>query len=113
MSITRHGVNRSNCGPLLKASFEETVDMLFESAAFSEIDQLKGVSENVAVGHLAPIGTNAFHIIMDINKIQDANPVADENEIAEMEEQDDKHVDPEINHILNNLAPGTPYNEPS
>lgn len=38
MSITRHGINRTNCGALLKASFEETVDMLFESAAFAEVD---------------------------------------------------------------------------
>lgn len=71
------------------------------------------MSENVAVGHLAPIGTNAFHIIMDLNKIGDANPVADENEIAEMEDDDPKEMDSEIKHILDKIAPGTPYNEPT
>lgn len=38
MSITRHGINRFNAGPLLKCSFEETVDMLINSATFGEID---------------------------------------------------------------------------
>lgn len=62
----------------------------------------------MAVGHLAPIGTNAFNIVLDLNKIGDANPVADENEIAEMEDEDPKEIDPEINHILGKIAPGTP-----
>lgn len=69
------------------------------------------MSENVAVGHLAPIGTNAFQVIMDLNKIQDANPVADENELADMEEDNKADEDPEIRHILDDVAPGTPYNE--
>jgi hypothetical protein len=30
MSVTRHGINRTRAGPLMKCSFEETVDMLNE-----------------------------------------------------------------------------------
>jgi hypothetical protein len=30
MPVTRHGINRTRAGPLMKCSFEETVDMLNE-----------------------------------------------------------------------------------
>ena len=50
MSITRHGINRAQAGPLLKASFEETVEMLLEAAAFAEADHVRGVTENIMLG---------------------------------------------------------------
>ena len=31
MAITRHGINRTENGPLQQCSFEETVDILFRS----------------------------------------------------------------------------------
>jgi len=68
MGFTRHGINRSGKGPLLKSSYEETVDMLFQSALFAEVDYLKGVSENIAVGQLAPLGTGEFDVLVDMKK---------------------------------------------
>ena len=35
MAISRHGINRGDSGPLLSASFEETVEVLFKSAIFA------------------------------------------------------------------------------
>ena len=55
MSIDRHGINRSDVGPLAKCSFEETTDMLVNASIFSEYDQLNGVSANVMLGHKAPL----------------------------------------------------------
>jgi DNA-directed RNA polymerase II subunit RPB1 len=49
-SITRHGINRLDTGPLKKCSFEETVEILLEAAVFNEVDNLKGISENIMVG---------------------------------------------------------------
>jgi len=49
-SITRHGINRVDTGPLRKASFEETVEILYEAAVFHEIDSLKGITENIIMG---------------------------------------------------------------
>jgi DNA-directed RNA polymerase II subunit RPB1 len=37
-SITRHGINRVDTGPLRKCSFEETVEILYEAAVFAETD---------------------------------------------------------------------------
>jgi DNA-directed RNA polymerase II subunit RPB1 len=47
MSITRHGINRTDAGALAKSSFEETVEILMEAAAMGEKDDCKGVAENV------------------------------------------------------------------
>jgi len=49
-SITRHGINRLDSGPLRKCSFEETCEILLEAAAHSESDKLLGVTENVIMG---------------------------------------------------------------
>ena len=67
MSITRHGINRSDNGPLMKCSFEETVDVLTDAALFSESDKLRGVTENITVGKLANIGTGSFELFYSSN----------------------------------------------
>lgn len=64
-SITRHGINRLDTGPLRKCSFEETVEVLLEASMYSEVDPLKGVTENIIMGQLAPIGTGSFEVICD------------------------------------------------
>lgn len=50
MSIARHGINRIDSGALRKCSFEETVEILLEAAAYSEKDCLSGITENVIMG---------------------------------------------------------------
>eukprot|EP00933_Yihiella_yeosuensis_P079066 TRINITY_DN9115_c0_g3_i4.p1 TRINITY_DN9115_c0_g3~~TRINITY_DN9115_c0_g3_i4.p1 ORF type:complete len:946 (+),score=194.66 TRINITY_DN9115_c0_g3_i4:629-3466(+) len=65
MAITRHGVNRTNMGPLMKCSFEETVEILMDAAIYNEVDHMRSVSENIIFGQLVPIGTGAFDLHMD------------------------------------------------
>ena len=64
-SITRHGINRLDTGPLRKCSFEETVEILLESALHNEEDKLKGVTENIMIGNMAPLGTGCFDLKID------------------------------------------------
>jgi DNA-directed RNA polymerase II subunit RPB1 len=70
MAITRHGINRGDNGPLMKCSFEETIDVLTDSAVFAEKDMLHGVTENITVGKLANMGTGSFDLLYDY-KIDD------------------------------------------
>ena len=74
MAITRHGINRVDRGPLMKCSFEEMVEMLVDAAMYGETDNMRGVSENVLLGQPAPIGTNAFELVMDVDALTDARP---------------------------------------
>jgi DNA-directed RNA polymerase II subunit RPB1 len=68
-SITRHGINRVNSGPLRKCSFEETTEILLEAAFFGEHDPLSGITENVIFGQLAPYGTGCFDLVIDKNAL--------------------------------------------
>jgi len=65
MAITRHGINRTNMGPWMKCSFEETVEILMDAAIYNEVDHMRSVSENIIFGQLCPIGTGAFEVYMD------------------------------------------------
>lgn len=76
-SITRHGINRVEHGPLRKSSFEETVEILLEAGIYAEVDQLKGISENIMLGQLAPFGTGCFDLILDLDKIENAPYIED------------------------------------
>jgi DNA-directed RNA polymerase II subunit RPB1 len=72
MPITRHGINRVSGSSIMHCSFEETVEILMEAAAFSETDHLKGVSENILLGKLAPAGTGEFDMVLDQRMLKDA-----------------------------------------
>jgi len=50
MSISRNGINRVYTSPFRKCSFEETVDILLKAAVYSNLDKLKGVTENIMMG---------------------------------------------------------------
>lgn len=63
MAITRHGINRTDAGPLAKSSFEETNDILFNAAADSERDDMQGVSESLIFGQMARLGTGVFEVV--------------------------------------------------
>lgn len=69
MSIARHGINRIDSGALRKCSFEETVEILLEAAVHSEDDQLTGITENIIMGQLAPMGTGSFSLTADTKMI--------------------------------------------
>ena len=54
------GITRSSLGTkswLSAASFQETTKILSEAATMAKIDELRGLKENVIVGHLIPAGT--------------------------------------------------------
>jgi DNA-directed RNA polymerase II subunit RPB1 len=63
MSITRHGINRTDTGPLMKCSFEETVDILTDAAIYSETDNLSGVTEKIIMGKLTSVGTGDCEVM--------------------------------------------------
>lgn len=65
MAVTRHGINRADTGALMRCSFEETVEILFEAASSGELDDCRGVSENIILGQLAPSGTGEFDCLLD------------------------------------------------
>ncbi len=62
--IGRHGVSGEKDSILARAAFEMTVRHLFDAAARGEVDELRGVTENVIVGQLIPVGTGIVELYM-------------------------------------------------
>jgi DNA-directed RNA polymerase II subunit RPB1 len=69
MAVTRHGINKSDTGALMRCSFEQTVEILLEAAAAGELDDCRGVSENLILGQVAPVGTGTMEIFLDQNML--------------------------------------------
>jgi DNA-directed RNA polymerase II subunit RPB1 len=67
MALNRHGINRSNTGPLGKCSFEETPDVLCDAAMYGESDNANGVSTSIMTGQLARIGSGCCDILFNTN----------------------------------------------
>jgi DNA-directed RNA polymerase subunit beta' len=61
------------------ASFQETTKVLTEAALSSKVDLLRGLKENVILGHLIPAGT-AFkpYLHMRVNKMGEPLPIPEE-----------------------------------
>uniref|UniRef100_A0A6N2NI13 DNA-directed RNA polymerase subunit n=1 Tax=Salix viminalis TaxID=40686 RepID=A0A6N2NI13_SALVM len=72
MAITRHGINRNDTGPMMRCSFEETVDILLDAAVYAETDYLRGVTENIMLGQLAPIGTGDCALYLNDEMLKNA-----------------------------------------
>ncbi|CAM9431387.1 unnamed protein product [Chrysoparadoxa australica] len=72
MAITRHGINRVDNGPMLRASFEETVEVLMEAAVLAQSDNLQGVTDNIMLGQLARVGTGCLDLLLDESKLSAA-----------------------------------------
>ena len=68
ISVSRFGVNKDNIGPLAKASFEETPEMLLKAARHGELDNMRGVSANIMCGQEGYYGTSAFQVLFDTEK---------------------------------------------
>jgi DNA-directed RNA polymerase II subunit RPB1 len=70
MQIERHGLNKNpEVGPIAKASFEEVMNILTNSAVFAEKDNMNGVSSNIFAGQFCKSGTNSFEIMVDEDKL--------------------------------------------
>jgi DNA-directed RNA polymerase II subunit RPB1 len=66
MSADRIGVNKKNkIGPLAKASFEQTGNIMLNAALFGEMDPVTGVSANIMTGQPIRGGTSFTQVLMD------------------------------------------------
>jgi DNA-directed RNA polymerase beta' subunit len=90
MSIDRHGINKSDRGPLPKCSFEETTDMLAKAAIFGELDKMDGVSSNIMFGQEVPCGTGNVEVLFDEEKFIKNLVTIKETEEEDVEEIDEK-----------------------
>jgi DNA-directed RNA polymerase subunit A" len=62
-AIGRHGISGKKNSVLARAAFEITAAHLLRAAITGEVDELKGVAENIIVGQPITLGTGAVNLI--------------------------------------------------
>ena len=62
-AIGRHGISGKKSSVLARAAFEITAAHLLRAAITGEVDELKGVAENIIVGQPITLGTGAVNLI--------------------------------------------------
>jgi DNA-directed RNA polymerase II subunit RPB1 len=62
MSLTRHGLNKLPTSPLVKCTFEETRDVLYDASAFQLKNPIMSISDSIAVGARVPGGTGIMSV---------------------------------------------------
>jgi DNA-directed RNA polymerase subunit A" len=63
-SIGRYGIAGAKASVLSRAAFEETIKHLIKASIKNEVDEFKGMFENIMVGQIAPVGTGMFELII-------------------------------------------------
>lgn len=64
-AMTRHGMAKRSEAPLVRASFEETTEVLFEASLFGIMDPISGVSESIMLGQKTKCGTGFMELSYD------------------------------------------------
>lgn len=68
-SITRYTMRNNDVGPLSKATFEESTDILLNAAMRTEIENNAGVSAAIISGNQPKAGTGFMGLLVDYEKI--------------------------------------------
>jgi DNA-directed RNA polymerase subunit A" len=68
--IGRHGISGKKASALARASFEITIKHLLNASIRGDIDPLNGITENVIIGQIIPLGTGNIDILISPNKAQ-------------------------------------------
>jgi len=63
--IGRHGISGKKSSVLARASFEVTVKHLLEASIQGNEDPLRGITENVIVGQVIPLGTGNVELLVN------------------------------------------------
>jgi len=77
LSVDRHGMKFGGNDPLDKASFEKSIEILFQAAAFGEVDRQEGVSSRIYTGQVIKGGTGYCNLLIDTDMIKNSAFVDD------------------------------------
>lgn len=68
--IGRQGISGEKSSVIARAAFEITVNHLLRAGRRGEVDELRGVAENVIVGQPIKLGTGSIELSVDVGKIR-------------------------------------------
>ena len=100
MSVDRYGINKNNIGPLAKASFEQTEDIMLRAALYGELDPITGVSANIMTGQPIRGGTSFSQILLDEDALIKYTTEAPEDKRFDPQTQEGAPTDEQLDNIL-------------
>ena len=68
-SISRYTMRNEDCGPMGKASFEETMDNFLKAGVYGQEENTNGVSASIICGKRSKIGSGLCDLLVDVNNI--------------------------------------------
>lgn len=68
-SISRYGMKKETCGPMAKASFEESLDNFLKAGVNGEVETTNGVSASIMIGKLGKFGTGICDVRTDVGML--------------------------------------------
>ena len=89
ISISRYGQKKVGCGPMAKASFEESLENFLKAGVNGEKESANGVSASIMLGKMPNIGTGVFDLLVDIPKLLAMN-IGKEKKDVKNDEKDEK-----------------------
>ena len=69
IAISRYGLKKVSCGPLAKASFEESVDNFLRAGVHGEKESTNSVSASIMLGKPPKTGTGVFDLMLNIDQL--------------------------------------------
>ncbi len=103
--INRHGFNRLNHA-LARAAFEETVENLMEAAMFAEVDPMRDIVSNLAVGQTVPAGTGRVHTMVNAEYVRKAQIDMAQAMPVKEDEVIFTHVHPSLRDVIEKSSRG-------
>jgi DNA-directed RNA polymerase II subunit RPB1 len=85
--IDRNGINKSDGGPLTRASYEKVVEQFINASIYNEVDDIKGMSAQIMVGQMISGGTGGFDIQIDAEELAKYNIETNDEQIVVGENQ--------------------------
>lgn len=77
-SISRYTMRNEECGPIGKASFEETMDNFLKAGIYGQDEETRGVSASIICGKISQIGTGVCDLIIDNKRLPSVPPILDD-----------------------------------
>lgn len=69
ISISRYGQKKVGCGPIAKATFEESLENFLKASVNGETENANGVSASIMLGKMPNIGTGVFDLMVDMKRL--------------------------------------------
>ena len=83
-SVSRYSMRTEKCGPLGKASFEETMDNCLLAGVYGQDEKTTGISASIICGKVAKIGTGLCDLKINIAGLQ---KIVKDKVVSETDEQ--------------------------